>query len=97
VPEEIGSLDRWFLLDSPENPARPWELLSPIRVYSLALELGSPGSREWLVYSFAPLEPSRRYFHVSIPGGPDVEVLASRAGCFTRITERGSVNLVGDC
>lgn len=97
VPDEIRKLDRWFLLESPDNKARPWKLDTKIQLYALALEIGTAGSREWLVYSFAPRRINRREFRVQIPGGPEVSVGASRAGCFTHIVEGGSPSTVETC
>jgi hypothetical protein len=83
---ELASRPRWFLLDSPTNPPRPWELTTPLAVYALALVRGSAPHREWLVYAFSPLARSK-VVPVRIPGGPEVMVQAARSGAFTRIEE----------
>ena len=57
---ELASRPRWFLLDSPANPPRPWQLTTPLAVYSLALVRGRAPHREWLVYAFSPLQRSAR-------------------------------------
>ena len=82
---ELASRQRWFLLDSPANPPRPWQLTTPLAVYSLALVRGRAPHREWLVYAFSPL---RSYtVPVRIPGGPEVRVRTAPRGVFTRIEE----------
>ena len=86
---ELASRPRWFLLDSPANPPRPWQLTTPLAVYSLALVRGQAPHREWLVYAFSPRRTSGAVA-VRIPGGPRVIVQTARRGAFTRI-EEGSV------
>jgi hypothetical protein len=83
---EIASRTRWFLLDSPTNPPRPWQLTTPLAVYSLALVRGEAPHREWLVYAFSPLQQSA-IVPVRIPGGPLVLVATAQRGAFTRIEE----------
>lgn len=83
---ELASRPRWFLLDSPANPPRPWQLTTPLAVYSLALVRGRAPRREWLVYAFSPLRRSG-VVSVRIPGGPEVMVQTAPGGAFTRIEE----------
>ncbi|HEV2443854.1 MAG TPA: hypothetical protein VGT07_15125 [Steroidobacteraceae bacterium] len=83
---ELASRPRWFLLDSPANPPRPWELTTPLAVYALALVRGRAPHREWLVYAFSPLERSE-VVRVRIPGGPEATVRAASRGAFTRVQE----------
>ena len=83
---ELAARRRWFLLDSPANPRRPWQLTTPLAVYALALVRGAAPHREWLVYAFSPRERAA-VVSVRIPNGPDIRVQAARAGAFTRIEE----------
>lgn len=83
---ELAARPRWFLLDSPANPARPWQLTTPLAVYALALVRGQAPHREWLVYAFSPLERSG-VVSVRIPGGPEARVRTAERGAFTRIEE----------
>ncbi len=83
---ELASRPRWFLLDSPANPPRPWQLTTPLAVYSLALVRGRAPHREWLVYAFSPLEQSGTV-SVRIPDGPEVMVQTALRGAFTLIEE----------
>jgi len=83
---ELASRQRWFLLDSPVNPPRPWQLTTPLAVYSLALVRGRAPHREWLIYAFSPLRQSA-VVPVRIPGGPQVMVATAQRGAFTRIEE----------
>jgi hypothetical protein len=83
---ELGGRPRWFLLDSPANPPRPWQLTTPLAVYSLALVRSRAPHREWLVYAFSPLWRSG-VVPVRIPGGPEVMVQTAQRGAFTRIEE----------
>ena len=55
VPKEYEKKDRWFLLDTNLDPKRPWNLETPLPIFSLALVIGNPPEREWLIYAFAPL------------------------------------------
>ncbi len=78
---------RWFLLDSRDNPDRPWSADTPLAVFALALELGDAPSRQWLVYAFSPLGQLDTTV-VSIPGGPrEAPVRTSREGAFTLLKE----------
>jgi hypothetical protein len=83
---ELASRPRWFLLDSPVNPPRPWRLTTPLAVYSLALVRGRAPHRKWLVYAFSPVQPSG-VVSVRIPGGPEVRVRTALGGAFTLIEE----------
>jgi hypothetical protein len=83
---ELASRPRWFLLDSPANPPRPWQLTTPLTVYSLALVRGQTPHREWLVYAFSPLQRSG-VVTVQIPEGPEVKVRTAEQGAFTLIEE----------
>jgi hypothetical protein len=89
LPADFAAAPRWFLLDSPENPPRPWQLRTPLEVFALCLELGTQPRREWLVYAFAPLH-ARTSVRVRIPDSASVEVSAGAAGCFTLVHERGN-------
>jgi hypothetical protein len=86
LPQDLAARARWFLLDSPANPAHPWELTTPLAVYALAYERGDRPHREWLLYAFAPLDLEREA-EVTIPGGPDVRISASSAGSFSLVRE----------
>jgi hypothetical protein len=83
---ELASRPRWFLLDTPANPPRPWELTTPLAVYSLALVRGQAPHRSWLIYAFSPLQRSR-VVRVRIPAGPEVMVRTAQSGAFTLIEE----------
>lgn len=92
---ELASRPRWFLLDTPANPPRPWRLETPLAVYALALVRGEAPHREWLVYAFSPLERSARV-PVLIPQGPRATVRAALGGAFTLIEEgKNQVREVG--
>jgi len=87
LPPEMALWARWFLLDSSANPPRPWELMTPLRVFALALERGERGRREWLVYAFSPTDDELQA-EVKIPGGNITRVRAARGGAFTLVAER---------
>jgi hypothetical protein len=86
MPPELASRPRWFLLDSPANPPRPWQLTTPLAVYPLALVRGRAPHREWLVYAFSPVQRTG-VVPVQIPGGPEVRVRTAEQGAFTLIEE----------
>jgi len=87
LPADFAAKPRWFLLDTPQNPPRPWQLDTPLKVFALALELGTAPRREWLVYAFSPLDQQLQAA-VHIPGGPSQTILSTRAGCFSLMTEQ---------
>ncbi len=86
LPAELASRPRWFLLDAAVNPPRPWQLLTPLKVFSLALERGNRPRREWLVYAFSPQDDVLDT-DVRIPGAGRQHVRASRGGSFTMVIE----------
>jgi hypothetical protein len=86
---DVAAASRWFLLDSADNPPRPWKLDTQLAVYALALARGDLPHREWLVYTFSPLS-ARRQVSVTIPDGPTVLLPSGRAGCFTRVNAAGA-------
>jgi hypothetical protein len=93
VPEKYRRLDRWFLLDTNLDAARPWGLDTNIPVFSLALVRGDKGKRRWLLYGHSPLE-DRRNVTITLPEFGNVTVDAPRAGAFYVIDERdGTVTL----
>jgi hypothetical protein len=96
VPDDIERYNRWFLLNSDANPNRPWQLDTPIRVYSLAFETGSASKREWLIYAFSPLD-DRIDSVLRIPNGPNVTTRATRNGCFSLLRERDVAPTVVAC
>jgi hypothetical protein len=96
LPENLARAQRWYLLDSDLNPKRPWSLDTPIRVYSLALEIGKAPQREWLIYAFAPLDADIKTT-VRISDGPAVTAHASRNGCFSLLHEQSSSAIVVTC
>lgn len=87
VPPDYRDVDRWFLLDTDLDPPRPWSLETGIPVFSLALVLGEPPARQWLVYAHAPLGLRGRV-RVEIPDYRQVEIDASVAGSFFLFDER---------
>ncbi len=86
LPPELAARPRWFLLDATANPPRPWELMTPLRVFSLVLERGTKPRREWLIYAFSPQNATLET-DVQIPDGARERVTAQRGGSFTWVTE----------
>ncbi|GAB4367987.1 MAG: hypothetical protein Kow0062_00830 [Acidobacteriota bacterium] len=77
-----AEVDRNFILDADVNPPRPWSSTTEIAVWALALELGSPPAREWLLFAYAPLA-ERDATTITIPGHGPVTVDVPRgAGAF---------------
>ncbi|MFN0088096.1 MAG: hypothetical protein ACKVX9_22075 [Blastocatellia bacterium] len=87
VPPEYQNLDRWFLLDTSADPRRPWELGTPLPVFSLALVTGSAPRRQWLVYAHAPLG-ARNSISVTIPDYRAVNIDVSLGGSYYLVEER---------
>lgn len=95
LPAGFAQSTRWFLLDSPANPPRPWGLKTALEVFALCLERGHRPQREWLVYAFTPLHELVDV-PVKIPDGAPVRVRGGLAGCFSLVRERGgSVQSLG--
>ena len=85
-PEEYRQEDRWFLLDTTLDPARPWNLGTALPVFGLALTRGQAPHREWLVYAHAPLG-EKKGVGVTIPGYKAVTVDVPVAGAFYQVSE----------
>ncbi len=87
VPREFQGYDRWFLLDTSLDPQRPWELGTPLPVFSLALVKGSAPNRQWLLYAHAPAG-ARQNVRIVIPGYRAVTVNVAVSGSFYLVDER---------
>jgi hypothetical protein len=80
-------VDRNFLLDADVNPLRPWTNDMTIEVWSLALVLGEAPNREWLLFTYAPLQ-SHDDVVITVPGFGDVTVDVPRGnGVFVQLAE----------
>jgi hypothetical protein len=90
IPAEFQGKNRWFLLDTNLDPARPWTLDTEIPVFSLALVLGNSPEREWLIYAHSPLN---EYWNtiVTLPEYGPVKISASPSGRFYHLLEKGTV------
>lgn len=86
LPPELAARPRWFLLDAAANPSRPWELPTPLKVFSIALERGRKPGRQWLIYAYCPQDEALDT-DVQIPGARVQRVHALRGGSFTLVTE----------
>ena len=86
IPEKYRDIRRWYLLDTSLDPPRPWGLHTHLPVFSLALALGDPGARRWLLYAHSPLE-DRHGVRIAIPGFGEVCVDTPRVGAFYVIEE----------
>ena len=86
IPVEYQQADRWFLLDTTLDPARPWTLATDLPVFSLALVQGKAPARQWLVYAHSPLA-DRKAVGVTIPDYKQITIDVPVAGAFYRVTE----------
>ena len=86
VPQKYRDLDRWFLLDTNLDAARPWNHETNIPVFSLALVRGDRGKRRWLLYGHSPLE-DRRDVTITLPEFGKITIDIPRAGAFYVIDE----------
>jgi len=86
IPAEYQQVDRWFLLDTTLDPARPWSLSTALPVFSLALIQGKAPNRQWLVYAHAPLG-DRKAVGVTIPEYKQVAIDVPVAGVFYQVDE----------
>ncbi len=87
VPAEYENADRWFMLDTSLDPARPWQLETPLPVFALALTQGKAPQRQWLVYAHAPLE-ARKQVTIHIPDYRAIKVDVSVGGSFYLVDEK---------
>jgi hypothetical protein len=82
-----ADVDRNFLLDASANPPRPWVNTDTIEVWSLALVLGEAPNREWLLFTYAPLQAHAGVV-VTVPGYGDTTVDVPRGnGVFVQLAE----------
>ena len=86
VPEKYQEIPRWYLLDTDLDPPRPWTYETNLSVFSMALVLGEPGRREWLIYAHSPLE-DRQGVSISLPELGTFVVDVPRGGIFVRVSE----------
>lgn len=89
VPGEYQSLDRWFLLDTSIDPARPLELNTELPVFALTLVNGTFPKRRWLVYAHSPLK-TRSKIKVTIPGYRSIDINVTVGGSFYLVDEKSN-------
>ena len=95
LPARYQHIQRWHALDTNLDPPRPWSLQTKLPVFSLALVQGQPGSRRWLLYAHAPLEPQENV-EIAIPDFRHVTIDVPREGAFFLVAESdGRVLRVG--
>lgn len=87
LPAKYNDVPRWYLLDTNLAPPRPWEQMTDIPVFSLALMRGEKGKRQWLLYAHSPLA-NREDVEITIPDFGRVTVDVPRAGEFYVVDER---------
>src|SRR5262249_459209 len=90
LTSEIAGVKRWFLLDTSLDPPRPWSLNTELKVFSLALMMGQPGSRPWLIYAHAPLG-DRDGVTIDIPHFTHVTMSVKVGGSFAVVDERNGI------
>lgn len=83
---EQSVASRWFGLDVSTDPARPWALDTLLPVRALALVLGQPPARQWLIYAVAS-PTAQTGITVTVPGQAPVTLDAPLAGAFYRLDE----------
>lgn len=88
IPEEWKNADRWFMLDTSLDPARPWKLDTEIPVFSLALVEGNAGNRRWLVYAHSPVQ-DRQGVQVAVPEYGKITIDVPVEGTFYVVDEKG--------
>jgi hypothetical protein len=101
IPSEYSDKPRWFILPADVNgfppqgisPDYPANVETEIKVFSLALELGTAPHRSWLIYASSPLQ-NRTNVRVSIPGRDGYITLPTIAvgGSFYEISEGSEVS-----
>jgi len=86
IPEKYQDLHRWYLLETELDPPRPWSPTTNLPVFSLALQQGEKGDRQWLVYAHAPLKDQRDVL-VTLPEYGTLELDVPRRGAFFLVQE----------
>ena len=69
------------------DPERPWKRETELAVFSLALVMGKPGNRQWLLYAHAPLA-EQKAVEITVPEYGPVTVDVTRGGSFYLIDEK---------
>jgi len=102
IPPEYTDRPRWFILPTITNsfsapgipPDAPANVMTEIKVFSLALQLGTIPHRSWLIYANSPLQ-NRANVHVSIPGrnGELILPLVAVGGSFYEVSENSATIL----
>lgn len=90
IPDEYKAASRWFLLDTDLDPKRPWNLMTELPVFSLALVLGEKPEREWLVYAHSPRR-NLENVKIDVPGYGFIKATVPPGGSFYLVREKGSV------
>jgi hypothetical protein len=88
IPELIANDDRWFRLSTSADPTGRWRLHTELPSFALALVLGEPPHRRWLVYSHSALG-ERAKLRTTIPGYGDVAIDSPVGGAFWLVEEAG--------
>ncbi|QXD16952.1 hypothetical protein GQ464_008465 [Rhodocaloribacter litoris] len=86
IPDKWKHVDRWFMLNTSLDPPAPWQLETELPVFTLARVLGEEGTREWLLYTYAPVQ-SYHGVVVEVPGFGPATVDATPAGNFYLLRE----------
>jgi len=87
IPIKYRDINRWFLLDTNLDAARPWNYQTNIPVFSLAIVLGDKGRRRWLVYGHSPLM-DRSNVTITVPEYGEITMDIPRNGAFYIIDEQ---------
>jgi len=87
VPAKYADTQRWFLLETNLDSPQPLGSTSEIPVFGMALVLGDPGARRWLLYAHSPLE-TRPNVQITVPGYGIVTVDVPRQGAFFTFSDK---------
>jgi hypothetical protein len=86
IPSEYKNTERWFLLDTSANVEIGQADDNRIDLFSLALEIGSEPSREWLIYAFSPLS-AMDSVQILLPGYGNLRIKSKTEGSFYWLKE----------
>jgi hypothetical protein len=87
IPPRFREVHRWYLLDTNLDLPRPWTSTTNIPVFSMALMLGEPATRRWLLYAHSPLQ-DREGVEIQVPEFGSCVVDVPRCGAFYLVDER---------
>ncbi len=90
LSDSYNNQKRWFLLNTNYDAKKPWNLHTQIPVFAIALKIGNTPNREWLIYTFSPLNYMKENIEVELPNYKSITINSSAIGLYYHIVEKDS-------